>query len=525
MAGRHESAGSAQDGAGVTAIPRLIYNSDGDSTTFIAFEPPLTVDQACRDIEEVAGTNVEVISSAIGRGDDTFSHPTEFGDIYGQGVTQWPAGQAVKWVRWMAQSTKALLDQGVNIVELLAERSHQRGFQFWLALRMNDIHEDDSTRFAALRSNFKQEHRELLIGSPYPDPSRGYGQDDFTWAFDFARPEVRDRKLGIILETCQKYDIDGFELDFQRGPWYFKPGKEQEGMPLMTDFMRRIRQGTAEIAREKKRPFVLMIRVPQTVARCQERGLDVAQWIKEDLADLCVPMFEGYMDMGADIKGFVELTRGAKCRIGGGLEHLAKGYGHSGADVLYAGALSFWHQGAACIYLFNYDCHRMLYGAEPYTPEEIQVLKEIHDPNLIARKNKRYCVTVDMDLRTPVEGGLFPLPCELEKVGHRQSFSIWVGDDIEAARRDGALGQMWLRITYQDYDPEKTRAAVSMNGRQVTLNHLAPLPNATVATYDDVPAMRGPNEIVVSLDGSDDPAPMRIQGIELVITYNAATCK
>ena len=30
--------------------------------------------------------------------------------------------------------------------------------QFWPALRMNDIHEDDTERFGAFRSTFKKEH-------------------------------------------------------------------------------------------------------------------------------------------------------------------------------------------------------------------------------------------------------------------------------------------------------------------------------------------------------------------------------
>ena len=512
-------AGCGKDGCMNTEIPRLVYNSDGDSTTLIAFEPPITVDQVCRDVDEMVGTGVEVISSSMGRGDDTFSHPTEFGDIYGQGVTEWPEGDSVKWVRAMAEHTTSLLDRGINLVELLARRAHERGFRFWPCLRMNDIHEDDSTRFWPLRSKFKKEHPELLIGSPYPDAARGYGQDDFTWAFDFARQEVRDRKLGIILETCENYEVDGFELDFQRGPWYFKRGEEAAGMELMTDFVRKVRQGTAQIARQKGRPFVLMLRVPQSVAACRQRGLDVRRWIREDLADICVPMFEGYLDMGADVRRFVELAEGTNCRIGGGLEHIAKGYGYAGADVLYAGASSFWHQGAGCIYLFNYDCHRMLYSPEPYTPEEIQVLKEIHDPKLIARKNKRYLVTVDMSLRTPQEGGLFDLPCELKRAGDSGRFSIRVGDDIDGARQDAALEDMWLRVTYKGYHADGV--CVCLNGCEVPMRQAVERPGATTVVYDAAPTRQGGNEIVVSRDGQDEGATLRVEGIELVIIYKS----
>ncbi|MXY84505.1 MAG: hypothetical protein F4Y91_21220 [Gemmatimonadetes bacterium] len=65
------------------SLPRLIFNSDGHSTTYIAFKPPITPEQACRDIEETASTNVEVFVNSMDRGDETFSHPTQFGKIYG----------------------------------------------------------------------------------------------------------------------------------------------------------------------------------------------------------------------------------------------------------------------------------------------------------------------------------------------------------------------------------------------------------------------------------------------------------
>ena len=502
-------------------LPRLIFNSDGDSTTYIAYEPPITPEQACRDIEEIAGTEVDVFTNSMGRGDETFSHRTAFGEVYGSNVTEWPQAEGLAYVRGMAESTRALLDRGVDIIELLSERAHARGLQFWPALRMNDIHEDDTARWSALRSTFKQEHRELLIGSPYPQVSGypGYRQDDFTWAFDFAHEAVRERKLGLILETCERYDVDGFEMDFQRGRWYFKQGAEAAGRPLMTDFMRKVRAGTAEIARRKGRPFTLMLRVPPTRERCLNTGLDVPVWIREELADLFIPMDNAYLDMGAEIAAFAELAMGTSCRIGGGLERAAKAYGYAGNDMLYAAASSFRYQGASCIYLFNYDCHRLpKRGSEGYTPDELQFLREVHDPRRIARKNKRYTVSVDMQLNTPEQGGEMPLPCELAGAGASREFSIVVGDDVDAARRDRAVDDAWLRVTCRRYDPARAQASVSLNGRRLDAGHRIELPASTTVTCRDVPVVQGENRIEVALDrpGQDR---LRIEGIELVIAY------
>ena len=180
-------------------------------------EPSITPEQACRDIEEIAGTGVEVFTKSMGRGDETFSHPTGFGEVYGSnvGVDEWPQAEGLEYVRWMADSTRA----------------------------------------------------------------------------------------------------------------------------------------------------------------------------------------------GAEIAAFAELAKGTSCRIGGGLERFSKVYGYAGNDMLYAAASSFWHQGASCIYLFNYDCHRLpKTGSDAYTPDEIQLLREIDDPRLIARRNKRYTVSVDLQLNTPERG-------------------------------------------------------------------------------------------------------------------------
>ena len=43
----------------------------------------------------------------------------------------------------------------------------------------------------------------------------------YTTAQDFSHEAVRQRKLEIIEEICQRYDVDGFELDYIRHPVLF----------------------------------------------------------------------------------------------------------------------------------------------------------------------------------------------------------------------------------------------------------------------------------------------------------------
>ena len=43
----------------------------------------------------------------------------------------------------------------------------------------------------------------------------------YVTAQDFSHEEVRQRKFEIIEEICNRYDIDGFELDYIRHPAFF----------------------------------------------------------------------------------------------------------------------------------------------------------------------------------------------------------------------------------------------------------------------------------------------------------------
>ena len=68
-------------------------------------------------------------------------------------------------------------------------------------------------------------------------------------ALDFTHKEVRDRKLAIISEQLEKYDmIDGFDLDFMRFIVYFKWGEGRKNAPLMTRLVQDIRSKVDEVS-------------------------------------------------------------------------------------------------------------------------------------------------------------------------------------------------------------------------------------------------------------------------------------
>jgi len=522
--------------------PRILFNVDGGSASLAFYQPPITLKQLCRTLDELEGTAVEVFIRCGNMGDDTLLYRTQVGEIYGYDVKDWTLPEKyrdhpkaaskqrkIDRAKLVADNNRALLDAGHDPMEVLAARTHQLGMQFWASLRMNDVHEDDSTRWWNLRSEFKKQNRHLLIGSPYPDTSRGYSQDDYTWAFDFAFEKVRSHKLAIIAEVCENYEVDGYELDFQRGPWYFRPGLEQQGMPLMTDFVRRVHARVDEISRAKGHPLTLAVRVPPRFELAESLGLDVRTWIEEGLFDVVAAMDPGYLDMNADLGAFVEAARGTGVRIAGGLEQAvahyrseadAAGWIKVDNDMMVAAAASHLQKGADGIYFFNFDCHRRMGLDKPYSPEEMALLNNIGDPDFVARHDKHYFVTVDTGGRTPEEGGTSQLPALLG-AGEQRTFTFTIGDDLATARRDGSLRSARLRLAMETEAGGDQALKVTLNGEQLAPQ--ACTPGECALLWEAGPARRGRNDLTVALKvaPADTAAPVRISGVEVFVKYAA----
>ena len=102
------------------------------------------------------------------------------------------------------------------------QESERLGIDFWLHLRMNDWHhwgaiEEDPDRpglpanLNLYSSPFYEEHPEYLIGT---DGVAGYQGDSPPGAMpylqDFAHEEVRDSRIEVMVEACERYDVAGF---------------------------------------------------------------------------------------------------------------------------------------------------------------------------------------------------------------------------------------------------------------------------------------------------------------------------
>jgi hypothetical protein len=243
---------------------------------------------------------------------------------------------------WFIRMYK-LHDQGCDYPQRMLESARRNRLGAWLSMRMNDGHHPELPNHPG-HSTIWKTHPEWWLTS-------GYG-------LDYEQEEVREHHLKLVRELCERYDIDGLELDFQRFWLYFRPGREHQGAKLMLDFMEQARAATRGAAQRLGHPVKLAVRVPGNPWTARRHGLDAVAWARAGLVDLIVAG-SFWFSTNSDIP--VETWKGQL--IGTGVEvavHLEDGI-NSGAsgrrtmtpDEMRGLLISALHRGADAVYLFN----------------------------------------------------------------------------------------------------------------------------------------------------------------------------
>ena len=244
----------------------------------------------------------------------------------------------------------AVHKQGIDYPGRVVPRCRHHGISPWITLRMNDCHYNDIPDHP-FHGNFWKKNPQLRRKN-----CSGY----FATCLDYAAQEVRDYYKALIVESLDRYDLDGLELDFMRKPYLFSGGKEAEGAPILTGWMREVRKLTAEAAARRGHPVQLGVRVPSRPEVALALGLDALTWAKEGLIDLLVvtPRW-ATLEFDMPIPQWRQLLGKSKVTLAGGLEVRYQPCPGGPASIvtpeLAAGAaVSVLSGGADAVYLFNY---------------------------------------------------------------------------------------------------------------------------------------------------------------------------
>ncbi len=324
--------------------------------------------------------------------------------------------------------------------------TRRAGMEIFASFRMNDIHDAWADK---LSYPLKVARPDLLIGT-----GQKYSTDQimraFWSGFDYAQPEVRMHFRDFILGYCRQYDYDGVELDYFRHPLFFKLGHEAENMDKMTDFVRQIRAGLDEIGKERGRPYLLTVRVPDNVQMCRMTGLDIERWLDEGLLDMLM-VGGGYMPWSGRIKELIDLAHKHGIPAYPCINHFLD------PAQMQAISSNFWALGADGIYIFNYyplgdDIARK------------KCLNQLGDPDILLGLDKVY--QPDNGCSIFYCGYTNPPPQFPVRLIDGTPIELVVGDDLAKAQKMGILKEVELSVTVANMD-EAESINVQINGVQL----------------------------------------------------------
>ncbi len=195
--------------------------------------------------------------------------------------------------------TAPLVDKDGNLtnkdtLETAIGFAHAVKKELFCSIRMNDS--ADSSLEGGLKLNqWKIDHRGFLMAQSHMSFPYGWvNRPSWPWsAMNYEHAKVRAHLFEVAADVCSRYNVDGIELDFWRWPVFFK--SQLFGQPvtqaecdLMTDLLRQIRAYAELQGHKRGRPILIAARIPDSVWYAKQVGLDVIQWLDEDLVDMLI---------------------------------------------------------------------------------------------------------------------------------------------------------------------------------------------------------------------------------------------
>jgi alpha-L-fucosidase len=243
----------------------------------------------------------------------------------------------------------AVHQQGIDYPARVIQRCRHDAISPWITLRMNDRHCTETPEHPFHGSFWKKN----------PQLCRKNCPGSYALCLDYAHQEVRDYYRALVVETLDRYDIDGLELDFMREPYLFSAGKEAEGAPILTGWIREVRKLVDATAAKRGHPIRLGVRVPSRPETALGMGLDAVAWAKEGLIDLLVvtPRW-ATLEFDMPLGHWRQLLGSSSVTLAGGLEILCRPAGEppvvATPELATGAAVSVLSEGADAVYLFNY---------------------------------------------------------------------------------------------------------------------------------------------------------------------------
>ncbi|MCB1121272.1 MAG: family 10 glycosylhydrolase, partial [Verrucomicrobiae bacterium] len=402
---------------------RMIFNDDTGQTARAPKAPiPTPEEYLGIRIKPLEGTLVDTLAIDTTAGSfGIFGHRSDVAEMF-----------LTREGRYQYNVLPDFIKLGTDPLQLAVEQGRRQGDEVFWSVRVNDTHDASNS---LLFPEFKKTHPDWLMGTQDSPPP--YGQ----WStVDFGRPEVRQRVLNCIEDVVKRYDIDGVEMDFWRHPIWFRSSTRGYAVPpdevaAMTDLIRSIRSVMDREAQRRGKPLVLAVKTPDSIPYCLHIGLNVEQWMQEQLIDLWEP--GGYFRL-EPWAGNVALARQHRvafyaCFPENRMHDPVMKEERDALETLRARALAAWAAGVDGIAMFNFNV----------PSDGLQLWNELGDPALLRKLPKKYFASYQgvSSAKNYVPAGAFvKLPTltpdvpELLVTGESRGYALHIGDDLRESR-------------------------------------------------------------------------------------------
>lgn len=363
--------GQQTDSAKAAVKTRLLYNQDGTNIFYI--HDSTTVQDIYRCVDETAdvGVTTFLVSPNMGQ---VMAYPSQVAGVFKYERLPLKPDRVDSVQKKISDNLHRLLDRNQDPVELFLRRARLRGMEAFITFRMNEIHDVDRPS-SALLGDFWKKHVNWRVGG-----YEGWGAS----ALDYNVAQVREYYLALLTEVCERYPLDGLELDFMRFPYYFSNEEDQreEHSRIMTEFVGQVAERVKQIASRRGVRILLSARVPSTQKSCAFVGLNPAEWCKLDYVDFIT--VSPFLSTECDMPVYEFKAACGDKPVYSAMEYTL-GWRNMTPETMAAAAASLYDYGADGMYSFNFFCNR-----EEKMEADFTVFRKIGRPDSLAGKNKLY---------------------------------------------------------------------------------------------------------------------------------------
>jgi len=342
---------------------------------------------------------------------------------------------------------------------------------------------------------------------------------------NLAVPEIQEQKLENFKEVMRKYPFDGLDIDFERHTPILPPGKQWEMREYVTDFMRKVRAELLKIEKETGRVVQLSARVPDCLEGCHIDGLDVEQWIKEDIVD-CLTL--GSRSFDVKVEEFRALSDEIQIYACYDPHHTVDGYLFPSLEVLRGVWYSHLERGADGIEYFNWsgegkpdliDKYVKIYGTDPARDNFVRYAHDdftgVNSKEFLGAQDKTYVIDRRGGYPWGIGYGNLNATRQLPKaIDGSGEVKLYVAEDIKGTR------SAVLKLLFEEMP---AMPKVYLNGQELSFS-ATPCRDLQVTTEKEAPTS-GYDISQRLARGVDLSKPCvmltaDVSGVEAVIGYN-----